>query len=405
MRRDVLRLAQYRDASGTRILSLEPTDLPDGTPIDTNLIGYIPERGSRLTLRTEEETASIYAIGRRLARGSRVVSELNRMSKREPKRLLTHSGSVVRRFFSEPLRDFCASSLASVRPAAVVPGDGDLSLGRDELLELAEKHELPYVAANLRFANETNGERPFPSYVLREVEGLSVAIVGIVPPSALSRLPLPIRAQWTVEEQGPAVGAALTRVREELGRRPDLTVLLVDSPDERAWRDQRGIDVVIGSFETDDHRYFNTVTKLLDRKEGLTDSSRYEMPVAVVRAGSHSVGEVLARFVPRAFGEPMRLVEVETNSFAVLESGPVDESVELQLRGLEEDALELDSEFILADPAIAVAKDESLKSLVYGDRVLSQDRFVRYSEAFPAAFTDALWMRFVTTVMLLELET
>ncbi len=402
MQRELMRLALYRNAKGLRVLALEPITMPDGEPISTNLFDYTPSRGVRLRLESEDGDSAVYSIGRLVLRGSRTVAELNRLREESGPRILLHTGSVVRRFSPEPIRSFCAEVLGALGPSATVPGTGDLGLGVERLKSFAERYELPYVAANLAIAADKS--RPFPSFTLETLNGLTVAIVGIVTRDEIRGLPLSVRDDWVVENEARALERALEEVRDTLGRRPDLTVLLADGLNTGLWKGVRGIDVALASFSNEDDRYFRTVTELKERPEGITDGSHFEIPAMAVLAGRHSIGKVVAHFEPRGLGRPLRLYRIEHDSFSVLEGGPRETEIEERLRSLEEDQLEVNAEIVLADPASAVENDDELQELVYGQQVLRGDRFVRYDRAFPPVFSDALWMRFVTNTMLLELE-
>lgn len=402
MRRELMRLVLYRDPRGLRVLALEPITMPDGEPVNTNLVAYTPVRGVRLQIESIDGDSAIYSIGRLVLRGSRTIAELERMKAESGGRLLLHTGSVVRRFSPEPIQEFCADVLRSLGPAATVPGTGDLGLGVDALGALAEKYELPYVAANLSV--KADGSRPFPGFAIESLNGMTIAIIGVVTQDEIRALPVPVRDDWVLEDEARALERAIEEVVRTLGRRPDVTVLLADGLSTALWKGVRGIDIALASFSNEDDRHFRTVTELRERPQGITDGSRFEIPAMAVLAGRHSIGEVVAHFEPRGEARPPRLYRLEHESFSVLEDGPRDAQVEERLRQLEEDQLELNAEIVLADPASAVENDPELQELVYGDRVLRRDRFVRYDRAFPPVFSDALWMRFVTNTMLLELE-
>jgi len=82
---------------------------------------------------------------------------------------------------------------------AMVPGQGDLALGLDWVMETAAAVKAPYVAANL----QCGGEAPFPPLVRRDVADLSVVIIGVMSPS--DQVP----ADCVVSEPGLAIQAAL----------------------------------------------------------------------------------------------------------------------------------------------------------------------------------------------------
>ncbi|MEO0812237.1 MAG: hypothetical protein AAFY60_05180, partial [Myxococcota bacterium] len=402
LRRELMRLVLYRGPKRRRVLALEPITMPDGEPLSTDLLAYSPSLGVRLQLSSPDGDSSVYTIGRLGMRGSRTVAELERMKRSSGERLLLHAGSVVRRFAPKPFQDFCADVLTGLGPAAVVPGTGDLGLGALELAAFQERHDIPYVAANLKVAG--SDDRPFPPFVVETINGLTVAVIGVVTEDETQALPVPVREEWTVEDPARALERAVDEVHDTLGHRPDLTVLLADGLSTGMWRGVRGIDVAVASFSNPDDRFFSTVTELRERPEGVTDASRFEVPALAVLAERNSVGRIRAQFESRGAERPLRLYRLEHDSFSVLEDGDRDQTVETTLRGLEEDRLAVNAEIVLADPASAVESDESLRDLVYGEQVLRGDRYVPYGEVFPPVFSDALWMRLVTNTMLLKLE-
>ncbi len=91
------------------------------------------------------------------------------------------------------------AALTSVGIDAMVPGQGDLSLGLDWLKQQAADVEAPYTAANLI----CDGERPFPPSRSVTVTGLDILVVGVL--SQADQVPEPC----TVSPAHPAVMAAV----------------------------------------------------------------------------------------------------------------------------------------------------------------------------------------------------
>jgi len=113
---------------------------------------------------------------------------------------------------------------------AMVPGEGDLALGLDWLMEAATIHNLPYMAANLKCPD-------WPLMPGRIVErgGFRIAFIGVVGP----KLAGPCAASSTI----PAVSAAVASLGEA-----DVYVLLSHQPaeeDEAIVRSVPEIDVVV----------------------------------------------------------------------------------------------------------------------------------------------------------------
>lgn len=403
MRKTRMRLVQFRRRDdGLRVLALEPRTLSPGTPINPDLVRYTPSRAVRLDIEAEAGDTAVVAIARTVGRGSRIASELLYLTKAHGDALRVHTGSLIDRFQSAEVRSYCADALRRFTPAAVVPGPGELGLGTEALSGFLSAYELPYVAANLE--RQADGEAPFPPYRLATIGIHTVAFIGIVHEAHLVDLPVPVRKQWRIGPERPALKRTLNALWAEIGRRPDLTVLLVDGRLDSSAIDGLPIDAVVGDFRIDDHRWFNGVTELKPRASGVADASRYELPVTQVSAGRRAVGRLTGVFAYRGEGVPWRLKAIELESYAVLDDGPREAELESQLRELEEQVIADNARVVLADPQTAVDSNPTLESLVYGEALPAQEVFAEYDPQFPPVFTDPLWMRLVTNAMLVQLE-
>ena len=63
-----------------------------------------------------------------------------------------------------------------------IPGNHEFDYGADEFLELSKSAEFPYICCNLT----KDGEQVFPSYVIKEVEGIRIGFVGVDTPESLT---------------------------------------------------------------------------------------------------------------------------------------------------------------------------------------------------------------------------
>ena len=62
-----------------------------------------------------------------------------------------------------------------------IPGNHDFDYGMDRFLELTEKANFPYISCNFN----KEGELVFPPYLIKEVDGVKIAFVGICTPTTL----------------------------------------------------------------------------------------------------------------------------------------------------------------------------------------------------------------------------
>ena len=63
-----------------------------------------------------------------------------------------------------------------------IPGNHEFDYGADEFLEIAKSAEFPYICCNLT----KDGEPVFPSYIIKEVEGIRIGFVGVTTPASLT---------------------------------------------------------------------------------------------------------------------------------------------------------------------------------------------------------------------------
>ena len=64
-----------------------------------------------------------------------------------------------------------------------IPGNHEFDYGMDNFLSLTKKANFPYISSNFTYKDEL----VFPAYVIKEVEGLKVAFVGITTPESITK--------------------------------------------------------------------------------------------------------------------------------------------------------------------------------------------------------------------------
>ncbi len=64
-----------------------------------------------------------------------------------------------------------------------IPGNHEFDYGMDNFLSLTKQANFPYISANFTYKDEL----VFPAYVIKEVEGLKVAFVGITTPESITK--------------------------------------------------------------------------------------------------------------------------------------------------------------------------------------------------------------------------
>ncbi len=118
---------------------------------------------------------------------------------------------------------------------AAAVGNHEFNFGLDTLWKVKREAHFPILAANIK-QTYRNGPQHFEPYIIRQIAGVRVAIVGFVTP-AIPHAELP--ANYRGYEFEPIVDAA-RRVIPEARKRADLVVVLAHSglPPVPAWSDE-----------------------------------------------------------------------------------------------------------------------------------------------------------------------
>ncbi len=409
---------RYWSPDGKAVLGLS---FDDEAEVPEDLLDWQRVFSALVRVKSPDDEVSVYSVGVEVGRGSRALVELAKLGAKaqgagataEQKEgpVVLMPGGVVMPGPWAAERDFCAERAASLRPAALVPREGELALGAEGLVAWASQHGLPYVAANLARRTPTGAEgdgyeRPFPRFVVVRQRGLTLAVIGAVGRDQVERLPAAVRRDWKVEDVSIALSKATRDLKAQLGRRPDLTVALVSGEEGTALREAQragGVDVVVGSFDRYDLLPFSEEARVSDPSAS-RERTRKPRPMMLVRASPVSVGRLAAHFeVPGQAGAPPALRRVEHVNVPVLVPGPYDREAERAYRKIEESLVERASQVLLPDVAPMVKARPKLHPLVWGERVPQFGSYAEYEREYPARFTDALWMRFVTNLMRTEL--
>ena len=64
-----------------------------------------------------------------------------------------------------------------------IPGNHEFDYGMETFLSLAEKADFPYISCNFTYKDEL----VFPSYIIREVEGIKIGFIGITTPETITQ--------------------------------------------------------------------------------------------------------------------------------------------------------------------------------------------------------------------------
>lgn len=377
-------------------------------PLPSDVTDYVPELVSVIDVASHGDKTTFYTLGRQTGRISRVwaETEADRTRVKNPAMLVAMGDIFTTRMTQENL-DFCGATARKLGFTAAVPVQSELGLGPDLLQKLAQRHGLPFIAANL-FRKDSNANdfrgRPFPRFILQERDGVTVAFIGVVDPSELDVLPTSVRSQWRFEDMTISVGRVIDELRTYLRRRPDLTVVLVASRDPSPLTRIEGVDMVIGppvNTNIDPMRRVTEVPETPSELEITYGSGALVVSQPPWRAVTRLTTN-LVRTTDRRRSRPVRIIEERV---PVLEEGPIDPEIEKRFRIIEEKSLIADAKILVPGARSMLDRHPDLENLVWGEHILHRRGYRRAPPSQPARYSDPLWMRLVTDVMVDEMRT
>ncbi|MCA9563511.1 MAG: hypothetical protein KC561_08475, partial [Myxococcales bacterium] len=248
-----------------------------------------------MSLANNGQVGAFYSTERRVGDGTRrLLWEREQFEADEPSVLVLAGDSVEGRSWlpDESLnlhRGTTWSALRTIPDVIAVPSESELAAGVSRLSEEADEAGVTLFSANLM---DSSGESHlFEPFVLRELGGLTVAFIGLTPPSIVGRID-PKVAQ-NVQILDPS--ASLQSIVDDLivHRHPDLIVLVSamsreDLTELAGWA--MGIDLVIGpSWPGVQHEHTSSVQSATPPSETETVDRR---PLLFADAHPAQVGTI-----------------------------------------------------------------------------------------------------------------
>lgn len=136
---------------------------------------------------------------------------------------------------------------------ATTLGKGDFIYGADRIKELEKISNFRIVASNVKYRNGENFVRP---YILRNINGQKVAIIGIVSPALYDEMDEKTKTEIKIEEPILVIPKLLDQIKRN---NIDFVIALTSMDDSnlnQEWnitemvRDIPGIDIIVSSGET-----------------------------------------------------------------------------------------------------------------------------------------------------------
>ncbi|MBM4283186.1 MAG: hypothetical protein FJ137_21375 [Deltaproteobacteria bacterium] len=334
---------------------------------------------ARFAVHAGDQHGVVVAVSRSLGGPAR----LQRAMVARPADLVLYAGGVR--------DDTCAATLTALGVQAAVPRTADLA--RATMATTPKTAPGPFLAANV---TDVQGGRLWPRHRVFVVQGLRVAVIGLVGAGEWQRAPEHTRARLRVGSGRDAVADVVAALRRDPAGPPDLIVAL--SSGDGAERAQLsavdGLDLIVADFARDDGLAVDVEVVPRSPRERV----RHDAVLAPVlhRAG---LGHVVATFdeAAAAPGAPRALLRLRALVDPLLDDGAASSasaSVAAAPRRAE-DALALQGAAVVLPPVATLAALPAAAPLVWGERValLGEERRRGAGEA--AVWTDDLWLRVV----------
>lgn len=245
---------------------------------------------------------------------ARVATRIREIRKTAPNVLLLDGGDTIqgaptgwleaRRPAGGP--HFVAAAMSALRYDAMVVGNHEFNFGMDVLRRAQRDSSFPWVSANTR--NEADGSAAFPEYVVKELDGIRVGVLGLTTPNIPGWEPLANRPGLKWEDPVATAGRLVPLLRGQ--ERCAVVVVLLHG----------GLEIDLATGEPNGTAYENRAAALAREVPGidliLLGHTHRRLPltrvhgVPVTQPGRW--GEALARvdLVVERSGEKSTIVEV-----------------------------------------------------------------------------------------------
>lgn len=276
-----------------------------------------------VTAQRNQQPSQLLAVGRPLGDGLRRAKLLERL--RTGPAVTVDLGNLLDPGFSalsREQREFTFLQLGHLGYDALVPAETELSLPEHDWRRLAAL--VPMVAANL--SPNRPDTQPLPPYVIKEVSGLRVALVGVVDdrlltlegatgPQTAWTATDPVQAAWDAVEKAAAQSA------------PDAIVLMTNVRDDRLsqFRHIAGLTAILADFQGLPGDTFTETANL----SGIT-RLRVTTPYMIAHSSRNRVGRLTADFDVPPSGRPA-LSRLKNEAHLVRDDMPYDEQWRWQL--------------------------------------------------------------------------
>ena len=176
----------------------------------------------------------------------RLLTKIREIRSKEPRALLVHAGDAVQGslFFAAFGGKADMDFMNLARYDAMTVGNHEFDRGPELLAGLIKQAEFPILGANVDASAEPVLKGKIPPYVIKEIDGEKVALIGLVTPDTKTAS----SPGENVSFRSPATVVKELLASPELSRVNKIIVLshLGYGDDLRLARDVEGIDVIVG---------------------------------------------------------------------------------------------------------------------------------------------------------------
>ncbi|MBX7115430.1 MAG: hypothetical protein K1X64_13965 [Myxococcaceae bacterium] len=314
--------------------------------------------GGLITAKFEGRTTRIYGICKVRGESARRFAAL-KTARAESDLALGLGNFVAGKHNSEEMRRLVLDSLLAMKFDALIPSGDEMADGLEGLLALKDKG-LPLIGANVVYSEgPKKGQPVLPPYRLFNIHGRNILVLGIIGDLAFKRAHPSRFPQVKFEPpEGPLIDDAIQRAHTQLGKRPDVSILLINEADfsDGNWhvRAHTGqLDVVAGTLG-----YAMAATRTVRRTEAIPIDRQ---PLVSVFLNSEGFSKVALEL--EGNGEPTSVVGATEEVIRVTPDFPPDAQLQKKLFELDIAEAETMKDELLPSPEEIVHDDEKLKKL------------------------------------------
>ncbi|MBM3269879.1 MAG: hypothetical protein FJZ01_19780 [Candidatus Sericytochromatia bacterium] len=343
-------LFRAKSRGGTEVWLFAEQAPPAACTVLRDTAGWYWVGSARSTVRRGKRASQLVSLARRFG-GEPLIAAARRLAD-ERNALRVDAGGLVDNandLLAESALEDTLAAVPAMRLDALVPFKYELWLPPEKLARLAAS--APLVSANLKGPPEI----PIKPYVIREVNDLRIAIIGISDKTTLAQYGLlGTRTGWSADDPEKALRKALAEVRLD---DPDAVLLVTNVADERLGPLR---DACLRCAAVITNRAYHNWWSYKQRFEPADPGrGRWPLPWVVTGAGLGHVGVLELEFERPAGGKP-QLVGATNEGRVVRDDAPAGASERWRDFQIVSDFVEARRDLVLPDVRRVAARDKRI---------------------------------------------